>query len=78
MFPSFYVYGQVVSLFCLRFVPLPLVLFYSRAFEASLILAGWGAELLEEGYPEWAPARNVAKDLLCFLFFLLLQLAASL
>ena len=34
--------------------------------KVSLVLAVWGAALLEKGYAEWASAGNVAKDLLCF------------
>ena len=31
--------------------------------------------MLEEGYPEWPQARDVAEELLCLLSFLMLQLA---
>ena len=47
------------------------------ASQARLVLVVWGGTLLEEGYPGWASARDVAEDLLCFLFFLLLQLATG-
>ena len=66
-----------VSWFSLRFMPLRSVLFFPCAFEAYLVLAVWEAELLDECYLGWAPARNFAKDLFCFLFFLLLQFAAG-
>ena len=53
--------------------------FFSDLFpwtsQVRLVLAVWGATLLEEGYSGWALTCNVAEDLLCFLFFLLLRLA---
>ena len=55
--------------------------FFSDLFpwtsKVCLLLAVWGATLLEEAYPRWASACNVAEDLLGFLFFLLLQLATG-
>ena len=66
LFPVFCVCSQVVSLFCLCFLLLFFVLFFPLASQAQFVLAGWGAALLQEGYPEWSLASNVAEDLLCF------------
>ena len=45
--------------------------------KVRLVLAVWGATLLVVGHPSWASARDVAENLLCFWFLLLLQLAAG-
>ena len=64
----------------LLFLELPAPFFsdlFPWASQVRLVVAVLGATLLEEGYPGWPPAPNVAEDLLCFLFFLLLQLATG-
>ena len=74
-FLCFCVCCRVVSLFSLRFVHLFFSYLFPCTSKVRWVLAVWGAALLGEGYSRCSSARDVAEDLLCFLFFLFLRLA---
>ena len=72
-----FVCSRVLSVFSLRFVPLSFQIYVLWLLKVCLVLSGWRAALLGKGNSEWAPAHDVAKDLVCFLLFHLLQLATG-